>query len=154
MKKIGLLVSIVFTVVNLSAQINKDQTAVPSKVESVKSVNLSMTPPALPTDSGKIEIQEDVNIGVLVQKYNSTKKDIGYRVQIHSGLARIEALNAQNNFLKIYPNVPTYLIYQQPNFKIRVGDFENRIEVIQFHDEMIDAFPGSFVIKDDIIANF
>ena len=110
--------------------------------------------PSIPADSGKIEVQEDVNVGILVQKYNSTKKDVGYRVQIHSGLARIEAINAQSNFLKIYPDVPTYLIYQQPNFKIRVGDFENRIQVLQFYDEMIGAFPGSFVIKDDINASF
>ena len=37
--------------------------------------------PSIPADSGKIEVQEDVNVGILVQKYNSTKKDVGYRVQ-------------------------------------------------------------------------
>jgi hypothetical protein len=154
MKKVGLLLSIVFTVINLNAQINKNQAPAQVKLESSTAVNLSKKPSPIAIDSGKIEIHEDINIGVLVQKYNNTKKDVGYRVQIHSGLARIEAINAQSNFLKIYPDVPTYLIYQQPNFKIRVGDFENRIEVIKFHDEMIDVFPGSFVIKDDIIANF
>ena len=150
MKKLIVLSIIIFVGINLKAQINSDKTMIPLKLESTETNRRS----AIEADSGKIEIFEELNIGVLVQKYNSTKKDVGYRVQIHSGLARIEAINAQSNFLKIYPDVPTYLIYQQPNFKIRVGDFENRIQVLQFYDEMKVAFPGSFVIKDDINASF
>ena len=150
MKKLIVLSIIIFVGINLKAQINSDKTMIPLKLESTETNRRS----AIEADSGKIEIFEELNIGVLVQKYNSTKKDVGYRVQIHSGLARIEAINAQSNFLKIYPDVPTYLIYQQPNFKIRVGDFENRIQVLQFYDEMKGAFPGSFVIKDDINASF
>lgn len=154
MKKIGLFISSAIIAFSLNAQTKKNQAEAPAKLKPAKSVSIIIENPSIPADSGKIEVQEDVNVGILVQKYNSTKKDVGYRVQIHSGLARIEAINAQSNFLKIYPDVPTYLIYQQPNFKIRVGDFENRIQVLQFYDEMIGAFPGSFVIKDDINASF
>jgi hypothetical protein len=154
MKKLVLLSAIIFSFVNLDAQINSNQTSVPLKLESREAIGQIKITSQVALDSGKVEIQEDLNIGVLIQKYNSTKKDIGYRIQIHSGLARIEAINAQSNFLKLYPDVPTYLIYQQPNFKIRVGDFESRIDVLKFHEEMMDVFPGSFVIKDDIIANF
>jgi len=42
-----------------------------------------------------------VNIGVLVQNTTALKKDIGYRVQIHSGLARIrKPLMHKTTFLK------------------------------------------------------
>lgn len=101
-------------------------------------------------DSGRVEVIEDNNLGVLIEKYNSTKKDIGFRVQIHSGLARVETLKAQTNFIKLYPDVSTYVIYQQPNFKLRVGDFENRLEVNHFYEEMKETFPGAFIIQDEI----
>src|SRR5690606_20942176 len=110
-----------------------------------KKGDISLTP-----DTGRVEIFEDRNIGVLIKKYNKTRKDMGYRVQIHSGVSRGEAIKAQTDFISLYPNVPTYLIYQQPNFKIRVGDFEDRLSVNRFYDAMINSFPGSFIIQDEI----
>lgn len=106
--------------------------------------------PSTETDSGNIVIFEDNSIGVLLEKYNTAKSDLGFRVQIHSGLSRAETLKAQTNFMKIYPEINTYMIYQQPNFKIRVGDFENRLEVNRFFEEMKEAFPGAFIIQDEI----
>ena len=44
----------------------------------------------------------------------------------------------------------TYFIYQQPNFKLRVGDFEERLSVNKFYEEMKEIFPGAFIIKDEI----
>lgn len=99
---------------------------------------------------GKIEIVEDYKIGVLVEKYNVAKKDFGYRIQIYSGLSRADALRAQSAFNSKYRKVSSYLTYQQPNFKIRVGDFENRLEVNEFFEQMIQTFPGSFIIQDEI----
>ncbi len=101
-------------------------------------------------DTGRIFIHEDQNLGVLIQKYNSTKKDLGFRVQIHSGLNRVDALKSQNEILKLYPDISSYVIYQQPNFKVRVGDFENRLEVAKFHEEMREVFPSAFIIADEI----
>lgn len=101
-------------------------------------------------DTGRIEILENNTIGVLLEKFNSTKKNTGYRIQIHSGLSRVETLKSQTNFMKLYPNMNTYVIYQQPNFKLRVGDFEERLSVNKFYEEMKEIFPGAFIIKDEI----
>ncbi len=102
------------------------------------------------TKEGKIEIVEDYKIGVLVEKYNVSKKDFGYRIQVYSGLSRTDALKAQGNFNSNYRKISSYLIYQQPNFKIRVGDFEDRLAVNEFFEKMLPTFPGSFIIQDEI----
>lgn len=101
-------------------------------------------------DTGRIIIHEDQNLGVLIQKYNSTRIDLGFRVQIHSGLNRVDALKSQNEILKLYPDISSYVIYQQPNFKVRVGDFENRLTVGRFYEEMKEVFPSAFIIADEI----
>ncbi len=54
----------------------------------------------------------------------------GYRIQIYSGLNRIDANQVKSKFLKYFPDIKTYLIYQSPYYKVRVGDFHNRVEAL------------------------
>ena len=49
----------------------------------------------------------------------------GYRIQIFFGSDRRAANEARTKFLQLYPETEAYLVYQQPNFKVRVGDFRN-----------------------------
>jgi len=83
--------------------------------------------------------------------YNELNKAVqGYRVQIIASAVRKVVLDTKANFSETYPSVKTYIIYQQPYFKLRVGDFETRIEAIQFMNKIDDVFPSSFVVQDDI----
>lgn len=75
----------------------------------------------------------------------------GWRVQIFSGSgneARQAANNMRVDFLAMYPDVPAYLIYQAPNFKVRVGDFRTELDAIHLQRELSYQFPGGFVVKD------
>lgn len=77
----------------------------------------------------------------------------GYRVQIIASTVRKTVLDSKAIFSDQYPNVKTYTIYQQPYFKLRVGDFETRIEAIQFLNKISDVFPSAFVVQDDITTS-
>ncbi len=74
----------------------------------------------------------------------------GYRIQIFFGDNREEANQVKSNFLKVYPNVGAYLEYQQPNFKIRVGDFKTRLLATEFMNQIQGLFPMAFLVKDDV----
>ena len=52
----------------------------------------------------------------------------GYRIQIYFGSIRQKAAEVKIDFTGKFPDVPSYLTYQQPNFKVRVGDFRSRNE--------------------------
>lgn len=83
--------------------------------------------------------------------YNELNRAVqGYRVQIIASAVRKAVLDSKVAFSDIYPGVKTYIIYQQPYFKLRVGDFETRIEAIQFMNKISDIFPGAFIVQDDI----
>ena len=41
-------------------------------------------------------------------------------------------------------------VYQQPFFKIRVGDFRTKLEAYKFQKEIMAQFPNSFIVKDEI----
>ena len=77
----------------------------------------------------------------------------GYRVQLFSGSgteARQEANNLRAEFIGLNPDIPAYLIYQAPNFKVRVGDFRTELEAIRVQREISYQYPGGFVARDII----
>lgn len=75
----------------------------------------------------------------------------GYRVQIYFGSQRTEANDVKENFTELYPDMSSYLIYHQPNFKIRVGDFKTRLEAMKFLKEIQARYATSFLVEDDVM---
>jgi hypothetical protein len=52
--------------------------------------------------------------------------------------------------LQLYPEADAYLIYQQPNFRVRVGDFRNRMEAHALYKKMLEEFPEVIIVPDKI----
>ena len=86
---------------------------------------------------------------VLINEANRGKMK-GYRVQIHFGPEKAKALDVKTKFTAQNHAVPAYLDYQQPYFKIRVGDFRTKLEAYKFLQEISTDFPGAFIVNDDI----
>src|ERR1035437_38787 len=74
----------------------------------------------------------------------------GYRVQIHFGQEKAKALDIKSKFMAQHKDVASYLDYQQPYFKIRVGDFRTKLEAYKLLQEISGEFSGSFIVSDDI----
>jgi len=74
----------------------------------------------------------------------------GYRIQIYFGGIRQKASEVRLDFSNRYPDVPSYLSYQQPNFKVRVGDYRNRYEAQKFLKEIDGLFPTCFIVPDEV----
>ena len=86
-----------------------------------------------------------------INKKNQTTE--GYRVQIYFGSgssARLRAMKVKTDFLSSYPEVKAYIIYQSPDFKVRVGDFRTRSEALRLQKKMTRDYPNSFIVPDDI----
>lgn len=74
----------------------------------------------------------------------------GYRIQIHFGSDRKSALDAKTKFLQLFPETEAYLIYQQPYFKVRVGDYRTRYEAQATYKKLISEFEKMFIVPDRI----
>lgn len=103
-------------------------------------------------DSLKIEM--DPMVKMIIDKrieLNKNKASIsGYRVQIFFGSQRTDANKIRSDFDLLNPEVPSYLIYQAPNFKVRVGDFRTRLEANKFYQEIVKQYPSVFIVEDEI----
>ncbi|RKR81328.1 sporulation related protein [Mucilaginibacter gracilis] len=74
----------------------------------------------------------------------------GFRVQIFSGSNRTDAYNAQSKFNNLYPELKTYIIYSEPNFKVRAGDFRTRLEASKLLEQVRPQFTSVFIITEKI----
>jgi len=107
---------------------------------------------------GKVEVVQDERITQLAEQYrkmsiNNPEVD-GYRVQIffESGSnSKNAATNVQTGFETVYPEVKSYLSYNEPYYRVRVGDFRTLIEAVGFQKKIATDFPNSFPVKDKIV---
>ena len=74
----------------------------------------------------------------------------GYRVQVFFGSERQKAQEVKSQTTALYTDLGVYLVYQQPNFKVRIGDFKTRLDATRALREIQLNFPGAFIVPDEV----
>ncbi|GAA4805373.1 hypothetical protein GCM10023231_38210 [Olivibacter ginsenosidimutans] len=78
----------------------------------------------------------------------------GYRVQIYSGSNRTDAYSAQARFKQIYKDLNTYVGYEQPNYRVKVGDFTSRSEAQALANQLKRDFNAVFIFTETITIEY
>lgn len=106
---------------------------------------------------GSKEVVQDGKVDELIQKYikvNEVANTIpGFRINIffQSGNnSKTNANQAKAAFIAKYPDIEAYVVFDEPNYKVKVGDFRTRMEARGFVEKIKADFPDAFVIKDNI----
>nr|WP_294907219.1 SPOR domain-containing protein [uncultured Lacibacter sp.] len=111
------------------------------------------------TVGSSVYVVKDSRLDLLVKKKAEINKKAadakrptkGFRIQVLNTTDRNQALAAKSKLLTLYPDQKTYLMYQAPYFKIRIGNFVERAEADDLKKELARMFPtGVFVIPSDI----
>lgn len=103
------------------------------------------------TDNSKGKQKMDEGIQLLCEAYWAKKKNMGYRVQIFSGKSRWEATKVRSEFISKHGDETAIsLVYQAPNFKLRVGNFRDRLSASHLLSSIKESYPASFLVKDEI----
>ena len=107
---------------------------------------------------GKVTIQQEARIETIVSKHievNQKAKGFpGYRVQVYFGSgsdAKNTAHKIRNSLNTAFTDYDSYLVYEAPYFKVRVGDFRNRNEAYKAFKLIQASYPGAFIV-DDLIG--
>lgn len=74
----------------------------------------------------------------------------GYRVQVYFGTDRKAAYKAQAKIKSLFPDLETYISYNQPNYRIKVGDFRTRLEAAKLVSQLRTSFPTLFIFNEQI----
>lgn len=104
----------------------------------------------------RVEPTNHVNskVAVLMDTVASVNKNIkyaqGYRILAYNGSQRQDVMNLRKTIMTRVPDVKDYLTYQQPNFKLKIGDFFSRIEAQQVLNRISDLVPNAQIVQDQI----
>ncbi|MDG2397286.1 MAG: hypothetical protein P8M03_06500 [Flavobacteriaceae bacterium] len=85
-----------------------------------------------------IDIKKEVNKEFYARNY--------YSIQLYSGNYKV-AKNIMNDFKKKFPNCETSLIFETPNYKIRVGNFKKIIKAYIELEHLKKIYKSAFILQ-------
>ena len=112
---------------------------------------------------GYLTIVQDSQVDSLLDTYDSIRYHVmenpdnkaipGYRIQIFfdSGSNSSDRARAvRDAFVLLYPDIPAYVSWKAPNYRVRVGDWRTRLEAEKALQLIMIDYPNAWVIKDEI----
>ena len=118
--------------------------------------SLAMAQDNATATNGNVKVVKDNRLDVLVKKQIyinnlAIRNQSGFRVQVISTNKRGDANEAKAKVMQLFPDYRTYLDYQAPYFKVRVGDFKTREEASELRDKLSDLYSGGVFVVPAII---
>jgi hypothetical protein len=111
---------------------------------------------------GKVEIFADSQLNEIVKiryerkKVADAKPDTlqvqGYRVQVYFSNDRKKAYAMKDKVIKLHPEYSNevYVVYQSPNYKVRVGNYIKESEAKPLERLLAKSFENVFIVRDKV----
>lgn len=100
-------------------------------------------------NEGKLEIQSSEKIkNIIKQKeaYNRNLKYIkGYKIQLFNGSEQ-GAYKTREDFSRMFPDIEIKIQFFSPEWKVRVGNYKNRLDADKALFEIKQAFPNAIIL--------
>ena len=105
---------------------------------------------------GDVQVNESYAVRKAVAKRVAENKGPegevdGYRIRIYfdnKQKSREESQEVMKRFQALYPGYNTYLKFNNPNFKVTVGDFRTKVDAQIALQSIIRDFPTAFIVKE------
>ena len=120
-------------------------------------IGLFSTAFAFAQSNGSLNVSQDSRIESLISKqralYDLDSSFSGYRIHIFMEIGNDALKHAEemkSRFVKAFPDIPIYLTYVEPYFRLRAGNFRNRVEAEKCLRRIKPKFKEAFVTADMI----
>ena len=111
-------------------------------------------------DTPSVIVHKDPRLDLLVKKQIQINEETsrearrvgkGYRLLVINTNNRDEATAAKTKVYTFFPELKSYLLYQAPFFKLKVGNFKEKKEAEEYQQRLQKYFPkGVFIMNDTI----
>ena len=105
-------------------------------------------------------VEKDPRIDLLVRKQieinevttrESRRFVPGFRIQVMNSPDRPKVFAAKARVFEQFPDWKPYLLYQSPNYKLRVGNFKTQEEAQDAMKQLSKLFPSGLYVIPDVI---
>lgn len=112
------------------------------------------------TNSGSVVVHKDARVDSLISKQiqineettrDSRRNIPGYRILVITSNDRNKVFNAKVQIYQEYPELQSYIMYQAPNYKLKLGNFKTQDEAQLYVDKLSKLYPtGVYIIHETI----
>lgn len=120
----------------------------PEEIIDSTSFSLSENNPSKIVDSTLVITERLDSALVLVNTYNdeTTKYIEGLTIQLYSGNDRSKAKNVQMKAYRYYSESKPRIIFDQPNYKVRMEHFYSQLEAYPVFKDVHSRFPRAILV--------
>lgn len=160
-----IVLSSILTIMASETNAQQQKKFVSNKIISAESTTQKLEP-AVHSDSTisknqdagdtTIVFNQDERIDQLQERYDKLHKDgmiNGYRIELFSSSganSKAKAFEAMLDFKEKYPDALAYVVWENPNFELEIGDFRTRLEAMKQLQEISKDYPFAFIKKTKI----
>ena len=105
-------------------------------------------PAAAPTHA--LTAQADNQLADFAEANKSVKYAQGYRILAYTGGERAEAMRIRTALIRRNPDEHDYLQFQQPTYRLKIGDYLTRLEAEQALVLYRDIMPNSLIVAEQV----
>jgi hypothetical protein len=111
------------------------------------------------SDTSSVIVQKDPRVDLLIKRQiqineettrDSRRNIPGFRIQVINSSDRNKVFAVKTKVYQQYPELKPYLMYQPPNYKLKLGNFRTAEEAQPYLDQLTKLFPGVYIIHDII----
>ncbi len=116
--------------------------------------------PCISQDSMTVRVTKDPRIDLLVNKQieinelttrSARRSAPGFRILVMSSNNRNKVTDAKIKMYQKFQQLKTYMTYQSPFFRLKVGDFKERTEAEEYLGAIQKLFESGVYIVPDVI---
>jgi hypothetical protein len=110
--------------------------------------------------SQSVSVTKDPRVDLLVNKQieineittrNSRRTGQGFRILVISSNDRNKVIEAKTKMYREFPELKAYMMYQSPFFRLKVGNFKERVEAEDYLSRIQRIYDKGIYIVPDII---
>ncbi|MVM39949.1 SPOR domain-containing protein [Spirosoma sp. HMF3257] len=95
-----------------------------------------MRKPNAPVEALHINRRLDLVLDTIATRNRTIRYAPGFRIQVYVGTQRQEADAAKLLISQNFPELSPYLSYNQPTYKLKVGDFMHRLDAERYYNSI------------------
>ena len=92
--------------------------------------------PVMPIEALHVNRRLDLVLDTLAVQNRTVRYAPGYRIQVYVGNQRQQADAAKLLMTQNFPELSPYLSYNQPTYKLKVGDFMRRLDAERYYSSI------------------
>lgn len=103
---------------------------------------------------GHIGAELDSITNMVIRRNAKPRIEQGFTIQIYNGSSREEATLALGNIRVKFPDLEAEMIYFQPDFRVKAGQFLDRVVAYKIFEEVKIEFADALLIPEKIRINY